>query len=97
MLVAVIHHVFPKSTQFSLQDEGDTVSEDKTNTGPLSGRWSDASSSFYIFLALQLQWKFLEIFWSIWFLKSSESMALTADPILVWICFKEKEIEFRQN
>ena len=78
MLVLVIHHVLPKS----LQDEGYTVSKGKTNT-----RWSDASSSFYIFLALQLQWKFPEVFWSIWFSKSSESMALTADPILASFCF----------
>ena len=91
------HHVFPKSTLFSLQGEGDTVSEGKTNTSPLSGRWSGSLTSFYIFLAMQLQWKFLEIFWSIWFSKSSESMALTADPILVSLCFKEKEIEFRQK
>ena len=97
MLLPVIHHVLPKSTLFSLQGEGDTVSKNKTNTCPLSGRWSDASSSFYIFLALQLQWKFPEIFWSIWFSKSSESMALTADPILVSFCVKEKEIEFRQK
>ena len=97
MRVPVIDHVFPKSTLFSLQGEGDTVSEGKTNTGPLSGRWSGSFTSFYIFLALQLQWKFLEIFWSIWFSKSSESMALTADPILVSLCFKEKEIEFRQK
>ena len=46
MLVPIIHHVLPKSTLFSLQDEGDTVSKNKTNTCPLSGRWSDASSSF---------------------------------------------------
>ena len=88
MLVPVIHHVLPKSTLFSLQDEGDTVSKNKTNTCPLSGRWSGSFTSFYIFFALQLQWKFLEIFWSIWFSKSSESMALTADPILVSLCFK---------
>ena len=74
-----------------------TPSEGKTNTGSPSGRWSGSFTSFYIFLALQLQWKFPEIFWSIWFSKSSESMALTADPILVSLCFKEKEIEFRQK
>ena len=51
MHVPVIHHVLPKSTLFSLQDEGDTVSKGKTNTGPLSGRWNISSSSFYIFLA----------------------------------------------